>query len=276
MEKKWIDTGQGKIFYYQNLSFNHRPTVVFLHGLSSNHTTWLKIMNALSRNHYNALALDMRGHGLSDKSKNKSWYKLSVFNDDLKKIVEKEKINKFVLVGYSFGGSIAIDYAMRYPASLAGLILISTNYTSPFKYRKLGFLKPLFTAFLNLLALIFIWQKRKKYYYYRHGATSGYWQSVKRGLITMPMSINFWMLIQVSSANFEKTLNHINAPTLIVCGQKDFFVTRREAEDMVKIMPNAKLIVSNNHTHFIASRSQEEVSEIIINFLKEHENSDFY
>ncbi len=272
IKEKWIDTGRGKIYYYQNLSFDHRPTVVFLHGLSSNHTTWLNIMNALEECQYNCLALDMRGHGLSDKSKIKSLYELAVFSDDIKKIIEIENIRKFILVGYSFGGTIALDYATRNKADLAGLIIISAGYTNPFKYRKLNFLKPLFTVLLNFLAFILIWQKRKKYYYYIHGASNGYWNSVWKGLITMPLSVNFWMLIQASSANFKKNLSRITVPALIVRGKKDPFLTRAEAEDMIKIMPDAKLIISDNPSHFVASHAQREVCEIIINFLRSNKN----
>ena len=126
-DKKSVKTNNGEIFDFSNLKFKERPTVVFLHGLSSNHTTWINLMEILDENNYNSLALDMRGHGFSDKTKNKNLYKFDVFSNDLKAVLEKEGIGKFVLVGYSFGGQIAIDFAARYPGFITGLVLISVN-----------------------------------------------------------------------------------------------------------------------------------------------------
>lgn len=165
--EKSVQTDNGKIFYYLNKSFADKPIVIFLHGLSSNHTTWLNTIDLLNKNGYNSLAIDLRGHGLSDKTKNKKLYNLSVFSDDLEKIVQTEKINKFILVGYSFGGSIAIDYAIKRSQSLNGLVLISANHINPLEYKGIKFLTPLALGFINLLAFLLLWQKRKKYYYYQ-------------------------------------------------------------------------------------------------------------
>jgi len=276
IEEKWIDTGRGKIFYYQNLSFANQPTVIFLHGLSSNHTTWLKIMKELQDNQYNSLALDIRGHGLSDKSKKKSFYKIAVLSEDLKKIIKKEKINKFIMVGYSFGGSIAIDYTIKNQDSLAGLVLISANHTNPLEYKHLKFLTPFFTGTLNLLAYLLIWQKRKNYHYYQHSRAVGYWNSVIDGLQTMPISVNFWLLANEFKINFKKEISQIKISTVIIYSHKDSFITKAEINDMAKAIFKSEIIISKNPNHFVGTNSQEEINQIILNFLKKtYENSNF-
>ncbi len=268
LKEKWINTGSGKIFYFVDEIFPNRPFVIFIHGLSSNYTTWLQTIALIHEHKFNSLAIELRGHGLSDKSKIKSLYKISVMSDDLNQIIEKEKIDKGFIVGYSYGGPIAIDYAIKHPEFLLGLVLISSNYVSPFFYKKLDFLTPIAYGFLNLLAFLLLWQKRKKYYYKKHEEFRGYWHSVWIGLNTMPLSINFWMLSQMFKIDFRKSIKNIHAPTLIIRARKDTFLSKAEAEGMAQAIPNAEIITPKHINHFMAWRSRDETAEVILNFLK--------
>ncbi len=275
LQKKSIQTKEGEIFYFSDNDFLGRPTIIFLHGLSSNHTTWINIMATLKEHKYNSLALDLRGHGYSDKRKKKSIYKWSTFSEDLEQIIEEEKLVNFILVGYSFGGEVAIDYTLKYPSSPRGIILISTNYVNPFQYKKISFLRPVIAAGAHLLAWLLIWQKRKKYLYYEHREAVGYWDSTFDGLKTMPLSVNLWMLLMMGSLDFRGKLGQITCPVRMVVAKGDPFVSSRETEDMQKEFKNAEIIVSKNTSHFVASAAQTEVAEILLNFLKQYENSDF-
>lgn len=266
-EEKSIQTENGKIFYHLSAAFPGRPTVILLHGLSSNHTTWVDVMNVLHEHKYNSMAMDIRGHGLSDKTGKKILYELPVFSKDLDLIIKKEKINDFILVGYSFGGQIAIDFAARFPALAKGLILISVNHYNPFIYRGLGIIEPICSGAVNLLAWMLIWQKRKQYHYYQHGKAVGYWSSVWDGLRTMPLSVNFWMLAKEFSVDLRKEVKKIKIPTLVVYGKNDAFITKKEVDDIVRAIPGSKSIVSKNPDHFVGSNSQDETIKIILDFL---------
>lgn len=270
LKEKNIETESGEIFYYKDEPSPGKPFVVFLHGLSANHTTWLEVIKILHGNKYNSLALDLRGHGSSSKTRKRSLYKLPVFTDDLKSIIDAENIKRFFLVGYSFGGSIVIDYAIKYPDSLLGLVLASANHTNPLEHKGIKFLTPLGYGFLNLLAFLLLWQKRKKYYYYKQGESRGYWHSVWIGLNTMPLSVNFWMLAQMGRLDFKKTIANIKAPTLIIRAQNDPFLSAAEAREMIKAIPNVEIVIPKHPSHFLASRAQEEIAQIILAFIKNH------
>ena len=267
-KEKSIQTISGQIFYYLEDSFSGQPFVVLLHGLSSNHTTWLGIMKTLRDNRYNCLTLDMRAHGYSDKTKNKKLYQIPVFTDDLHQIIESEQIKNFILVGYSFGGQVAIDYAAKYPNDLKSLLLISTNHAPPLDYLHLGFLTPLVSGGFSLLAALLFWQKLKKYHYYQHGQAVGYWDSVWDGLRTMPLAVNFWLLAQEVKINLKKEIKQIKTPTTLLCGKNDFFITKKEIRDMIQTIPGSQLIISQNPSHFVGTNSQDEIIQIIINLLR--------
>ncbi len=266
LEKKFVDTGQGKIFYFSRFVSKNRPTAILLHGLSSNHTTWLHLMDILAENNINSLALDLRGHGFSDKTRVRSLYKFSRFRKDIEAIIKQEELDKVCLIGYSFGGYIGLDFAVGDSQRLASLILISANHVSPFKYAHLSFLSPICHTLLDVLAFTLLWQKRKHYHYFNQAKHYGYWGSTFMGLLTMPLSVNFWMLAQVFKMDYSQALEKITCPTLIMHGNNDNFVSEKEIDDMVKKIPSCQL-ARLNAGHFLASLYQEEVARNILNFL---------
>ncbi|OGF90906.1 hypothetical protein A3H65_00935 [Candidatus Giovannonibacteria bacterium RIFCSPLOWO2_02_FULL_45_14] len=268
IEKKTIESRRGKISYFKTARVSGRPAVIFLHGLSANHTTWLGIMGRLAEKGFNTIATDIRGHGESDKAKEESRYRLEIFSDDLELIAKNEGLEKFVLVGYSFGGSIAIDYSVKYQTRIRGLVLVSTNYVSPLSYKNLGFLTPIAYWVLRILARLFRRQRMEHYHEYDHASSAGYWHSTWIGLKTMPISVNFWMLAQTLKFDFRKTIGKITAPALIIRAKSDPFLSMAEARDMARAMPKGKVIVSEHPSHFIASQSQEELAEIIEKFME--------
>jgi len=267
---KRLNTGEGEICYDVKGGFTDRPTALFLHGLSANHTTWEKTAETLCKLKINCVLPDLRGHGHSDKKKKKSLYTFKRFSRDIELILRNEKIEKVIIVGYSFGGSLALDFSLRYPERIAGLVLLSANHVNPLKYWRLPFFIPLAKIGIGLLSYLVIWQKRKQYSYYRPLSSKGYWKSVWLGFKTMPWSINLWMLLMMGRLDLKGKLAKIKAPVWIVHASRDPFVSQAEIKDMTVSLPSAREIVSKNHNHFLATAAADEMTEIIISFLKKN------
>lgn len=269
LKEKKIKTAHSDIFYYTDTSAEDNRTVVFLHGLSANHTTWLNLLPIFRNAGFNTLSPDLRGHGKSDKEKRRENYKLDVFTSDLLQMFNAEKLDKVILVGYSFGGLIAMDFADKHPERVENLILVSSGMGNPAKYMWFGFIKKTTEKILEVLAWALRWQKRKEYIYYRHGASRNYWHSVWIGLNTMPLDVNIWLFrMQFAELDFAPVLPRMKVPVLLVKGAKDPFLSDKEAGDMLKLLPQAKLVSSPRLGHFVASRSQAELAEIILNYLR--------
>lgn len=99
--------------------------VVFIHSSGGNTTHWSAQLEHL-RGTRRAIALDLRGHGLSQPSINGN-YSLVSMTDDIEAVVNKAGIRKFVLVGHSMGGSVAITYAGIHPDRVAGLLIVDSG-----------------------------------------------------------------------------------------------------------------------------------------------------
>jgi pimeloyl-ACP methyl ester carboxylesterase len=269
LQKKHVTTSAGNICYFVNRDFPGKPTVVFLHGLSSNHTTWVGAAREMRRQGLNTLILDLRGHGHSDKSKKRAHYRLSVFSDDIAAVLKQEQIEKYILAGYSFGGSVAIDYAANYgDENLIGLVLVSTNFQSPLRYKRVGFLRRPIYAVLHAVSALLIWQGRRKYLYYQHGKAVGYWDSVFDGFKTMPLSVNYWMLSEMVLLDLREHIKNISAQTLIINSPKDFFISEKETNEIKEYISNSEVHLLNHPSHFLASNFQDNVLTAMTDFIK--------
>jgi len=99
-------------------------TLVFLHGFGGQATHWRYQLEKFSLEN-RVIALDQRGHGLSDKPAR--GYDMPQVLKDLEAALDLLKVKrKFVLVGHSFGGAIAAEYAAAHPERIERLVLIAT------------------------------------------------------------------------------------------------------------------------------------------------------
>ena len=96
--------------------------VVFVHSLAGNSTHWSKQLEHLRRTR-RAVALDLRGHGRSEPAKDGD-YTIAGMAGDLAAVADTLGLEKFVLVGHSMGGGVALAYAGAHPQRVAGLLLV--------------------------------------------------------------------------------------------------------------------------------------------------------
>ena len=93
----------------------HGAPVVLIHGLNSSvKMNWEApgIVSSLSRN-YQVIAIDMPGHGQSDKPATENAYGTAMV-DDVVKLLDHLKIKKAHIIGYSMGGMIAMKFIAQH------------------------------------------------------------------------------------------------------------------------------------------------------------------
>jgi pimeloyl-ACP methyl ester carboxylesterase len=96
--------------------------VVLVHSLAGNSTHWSKQLEHLRRTR-RAVALDLRGHGRSEQPKNGD-YTIAGMAGDVAAVADTLGLDRFVLVGHSMGGGVALTYAGAHPDRVAGLVLV--------------------------------------------------------------------------------------------------------------------------------------------------------
>ena len=102
------------------------PTLLLLHGgPGADHTLYKPAFSALS-DVAQIIYLDHRGNGRSDHGPKESWT-LAQWADDVKDFCDALNIVRPIVYGASFGGVVAMAYAIRYPTHPGKLVLVSTS-----------------------------------------------------------------------------------------------------------------------------------------------------
>ena len=110
----------GNSFYYRDWGGSGQA-VVLLHGLASNCRIWDLVAPILS-GQFRTLALDQRGHGRSFKPD--SGYDFATVVSDLDGFMSAVGSQNPVLVGHSWGGDVALEYAVANPGKVIGLCFV--------------------------------------------------------------------------------------------------------------------------------------------------------
>ncbi len=121
----YVKNKEGFSLFYEHFPKKNRPTLIFIHGLATDHTIWSNYIHRLQED-YGILALDLLGHGLSEKPKNRGMYQVGQFAKDLGHMIERLKIRQHYIIGYSLGGLVALEYQISHRTNSLGIILIST------------------------------------------------------------------------------------------------------------------------------------------------------
>jgi pimeloyl-ACP methyl ester carboxylesterase len=96
--------------------------LILLHGGGNEAHLWDDFVPCVAP-HYRVIAVDQRGHGDSDWDP-EGRYETEYMVNDLEALTEALEIDRFVLIGFSMGGRVAMSFAGRHPERLAGLVLI--------------------------------------------------------------------------------------------------------------------------------------------------------
>ncbi|MEI7966810.1 MAG: alpha/beta hydrolase [Actinomycetota bacterium] len=103
--------------------------IVLVHGLASNAMLWEGAALALVKLGHPVIAVDLRGHGLSDKPED--GYDMSSVTDDLAGLLTAIASRGFampVVCGQSWGGNVVIELAHKYSSLISGVVPVDGGF----------------------------------------------------------------------------------------------------------------------------------------------------
>ncbi len=100
------------------------PALLLLHGLGCDSSTWLQVIPELSKT-FTVIAPDLLGHGESDKPN--ADYSLGGYANGMRDLLTILGIDKVTVVGHSFGGGVAMQFAYQFPDRTERVVLVSTG-----------------------------------------------------------------------------------------------------------------------------------------------------
>lgn len=251
--------------------------LLLIHGYGAGLWVWEKQIEILSET-YKVYALDLIGHGFSDRPK--IAYTPETYVHFLKDFMDKVGTERSTLIGNSMGGGIAWAMAVFFPERVDRLILINSvppdvlDQVRNDSFRKLVAIKN-----IPLLPYLLIAGRNKN--------------SVKRILqecvsdikLITPEVLNrqhqlsmikgsTWVLYSTfknaeGALKFKDSLSHIRQPTLLLWGDRDLIFPTSVGEHLHRMISNSKIQLIKRSGHIPMWETPEEVNQAILSFLKD-------
>lgn len=245
--------------------------LVFIHGLGGDLACWNKERNFFHKKGIPTIAIDLRGHGMSERPKSTKGYNLENFAKDIYAVIKKEKISNFILIGHCFGGMITILFHKLYPKLAKSYILISTT-AKPQKILKSflngnEFIIELLTESLNFEILR---KESSSPRNYKEFIGKGDWNIYRISSDIKNTSLRSWLLTLKNVSEFDgiKIIKSIKKKVLIIEGKEDSVFNVDKAKKMNKLIKNSELVIIPHANHIIELNNPKSVEKEILKFIK--------
>lgn len=245
------------------------PHLVMVHGLAANLAFWyLKAVPALARD-YRVTVYDLRGHGNSDMPEN--GYTPENMAADLGALLDHLGVEQADLVGHSYGGAVALEFAARHPGRVRSLTLadatiyalqpLDQGHDSAYwdtwrgQLKTVGITVPegmpkVAYGFLEELAQP-RWQAARQR---RHSGDFfvpfGMWNGARRTAdrwIKLLKTTSAWREMQSGGVTLDE-IHSITLPTLLIYGERSRWL--KTSEHLLQAMPAAERVLLANVGHF--------------------------
>lgn len=224
--------------------FGSGDPVLLIHGGLGHADIWASQVATLSKTH-KVIVADSRGHGRSTRDAQPYGYDLMM--SDYLALLDFLKVDKVALVGWSDGGIIGLDIAMKHPERLTRLYAQAANVTTDGVDPGVETNKT-FGAYIE----------RAGKDYQRLSKTPDQYEAFVGEIVKMWGSEPAWTKEQLAT---------IMTPTAVVLGDHDEAIKRDHAEYMASAIPGAKLIILPNASHFAMLQAPDEYSQSVLDFI---------
>ena len=234
--------------------------------------------------------------GLSDRTGDTTKWNINSYVEHIETIRKALKLDRFYILGVSFGGAVAMEYAYKYPDQLNGLIVSNMNYSMDRLDARLEelvrknnpYLDRLFKQIdnpgsLDSISMLQLSNKRDSILHDEADKLKNIekWHprfsriQPPKDLVLEPVfdqAANVYMQFVKSGEflywDFTSKLGKVITPTLIITGDKDYALSPEDARFMQQHMPNASAIICKDGTHHLAAMDVDCYHAGIIAFLK--------
>ncbi|MDP4222494.1 MAG: alpha/beta fold hydrolase [Bacteroidota bacterium] len=255
------------------------PPLIILHGLYGSSDNWITIARNLSGK-FTVYLPDQRNHGMSPHSDHHDYDSM---RDDLFELAEDLGLGKFFLAGHSMGGKTAMNFAIRWPEKLYGLLIADI---SPLRSESSE--RAVSKEHLAILHTILSFDLSR--FSSRSEIETALASDIKddetRGLIMKNIrresdNAFVWKLnAEVLLRNFDRILKGIvlpdNIPGEIITGFPVYFLKGElsgyfpdgDFRELLKIFPAAEFIVVPGAGHWLHTDNPEMVTKCFLKFLE--------
>lgn len=222
------------------------PPVLLLHGGFANSSYFGKLIPALVARGYRVIAMDSPGHGRSTLPDGPLTYHRMA--EDVIGLLDRLKVARVYLVGWSDGGITGLDIALTHPERLVGLFAFGAN-TDVSGVDQGAEKTPVFGAYL----------RRASQEYRKLSPTPDRWNAFSAAVNKM------WETLPAYTA---EQLGTIRVPVTIADGEYDEAIKQSHDRYMASAIPGARLVILPRVSHFGMLQNPSEFNAAVFAFLQ--------
>lgn len=250
--------------HYKILGETGKP-IIILHGLFGTSDNWQTLGKEFSKNH-KVYLVDARNHGLSPHDDEMSYVAMA---NDLKELIELEKIEKPIVIGHSMGGKIAMYFAQLYPELLDKLIVVDIG-TKKYPPHHQQIFDALLSVDLNMINT----RKQAEEIVSKHYSDKTMIQFLLKNLYWIEEGKLAWrMNLPVIIREIDNILvavpqKNCNVSTLFIRGEKSNYILDDDWKGIQEIFTNSKLETIENTGHWVHAEAPMEFSNLVKRIIK--------
>lgn len=247
---KYIEVNDIKLYYEV---YGEGEPLLLLHGNAGSIENFIYQIPELSK-HFKVYAIDSRAQGRTYDSDKEITY--SLMASDMYEFIDKLRLGKVNVVGWSDGGNIGLELAFAHPEKVMKVVAFGANYThenwmAPPDSVTIAPDDPLWTRTSGL------WDK--------HNAAI---ERLSPDKSRIPLIKKKLESLMANYPNFTTDqLKTIKVPFLIVVGDHDA-INIDQTINLFKNLPKAQLFIAPRASHLVLIEYPELVNSVMINFLK--------
>jgi pimeloyl-ACP methyl ester carboxylesterase len=264
--------------HYLDWDNQGKKPMLLLHGGGQTAHTWDLFSLCLS-NDYHIYALDQRGHGDSE------WSPISDYSDkahqkDIEGFIEYLKLDNFILIGLSMGGTNAYTYAAKHWTKLTGLVIVDIGPEILIKGKRKIRDFTMSTNRLNSIAKFVDRETksnpRRPRQMLKHSMSHNLrklpngdwtWKTDRRHQKVDGNTVNLKDPVELIKKRWTY-IRSIGCPTLIVRGEDTTILSQSVANRMAETIPNSKTVTISKAGHTVIGDNPPEFEARVLEFLQ--------
>ena len=242
-----------------------KPAILFIHGFRQSYLSWTAQFDTRLAQECHLVAFDLRGHGNSGSPWQVDAYDNSrPWADDVESVIKATGIKMPLIVGWSFGGNVAMDFVRNYPAErLAGLVLVGSTAGMIAQPQPSANSPPRPTLSSDLEANIRAVDASAKMLFSENVDPALVKKFTAAAMRVSPF-VDRAIAARAASTNLD-LLPNFQPPITLIFGGKDPIFHPETAEKLKTLMPQANIIQFPNAGHTLFLDDPERFNSILEN-----------
>ncbi|WP_159790370.1 alpha/beta fold hydrolase [Sodalinema gerasimenkoae] len=250
--------------------------ILCLHGHPGNSQSLSVFTDALSP-HYRTISPDLRGYGRSHTSLP---FSMEAHLEDLEALLTRLDLDKFWLLGWSLGGILALELALRHPEQVLGIIGVATAARPRSEHPPVSRAMLAYSALAGISNGVFPgrqwiidhWGRRSLFRYlvsrqtpavYRYLAREG----ISAYLGTTPLARRALSQALRDGYDRRSQLSQLHCPCLWLIGEGDRHITPASSHETARLLPHCDVRVYEETAHLFPWEVPHLVCQDILTWL---------